>query len=732
MINLLLLIFQNIFPEYDRSCKNMDRMFFGGKELIFFDGEARLALVQLIHPLLESFDTGNHFKENIRKFANKTNVLLVDGHLAMGKLEDRDAVLGEKMDSPVIHITGKSQKSPFFAVEGYMHQSHTCKVREKKKMNIGSGETCCQLYNDFKEGKDSGHNAKFAIITNFLSINGGRKDFLNTIRRFYGEEAYEKWEKDIKYLKGYHPKRCSGEFCPYYEKCEHAGTIVDTLAMDRKVYRDKETYVSVREAERCMEESLNDAFQSSNDGIYLIKAQTGLGKTGAYVELIANNPGHRFLIALPTNILKEEVYNHRLSWMPEKDRFMTESIHGNSFFPQEIQDRIAAAHACGIHNQTAKIIGEYYNSIKNDPDRLAVKETCERVLEGIAAVTDERVVVTTHAYLLLLPEEFLKKYTVIIDEDILQLQAFNRMNSVSIRCLMEVAERGFPAYSGIASELLRSKEGEYRKTGCWGYCPPLVERQLEELQCFGANENVNDLACAGSYVRMKSRDDGEDIIRYFCPLELPPMKYIILSATLNENIYREYFQGKMEVYSYHEKKAAYTGRLQQYTYHSLGRRDLSDKLQVFSIARDMGKSRDMEIISFKKFENMEGIGRLNSAGIHFGNSTGVNSLKGRDLAVIGTPYSVDENYKLVACYLGADVNQKEDTRPGFRRVAYKGCSFLITTYRNPLLQEVQLYSIESELEQCIGRARLLRSDCDVYVFSSFPCEQAELHTRNYL
>ena len=146
----------------------------------------------------------------------------------------------------------------------------------------------------------------------------------------------------------------------------------------------------------------------------------------------------------------------------------------------------------------------------------------------------------------------------------------------------------------------------------------------------------------------------------------------------------------------------------------------------------MGKSRDMEIISFKKFENMEGIGRLNSAGIHFGNSTGVNSLKGRDLAVIGTPYSVDENYKLVACYLGADVNQKEDTRPGFRRVAYKGCSFLITTYRNPLLQEVQLYSIESELEQCIGRARLLRSDCDVYVFSSFPCEQAELHTRNYL
>ena len=60
------------------------------------------------------------------------------------------------------------------------------------------------------------------------------------------------------------------------------------------------------------------------------------------------------------------------------------------------------------------------------------------------------------------------------------------------------------------------------------------------------------------------------------------MKYIILSATLNENIYRKYFEGKMKIYSYPEKKAAYKGKLQQYTYHSLGRRDLSEKMQVFS------------------------------------------------------------------------------------------------------------------------------------------------------
>ncbi len=87
VINMLLQMMQAIFPECDHSCKNMDRMFFGGKELIYFDGEARMALVRLLHPILESLDVGNHFRENIRQFAKKANILLLNGHLAMGGCE---------------------------------------------------------------------------------------------------------------------------------------------------------------------------------------------------------------------------------------------------------------------------------------------------------------------------------------------------------------------------------------------------------------------------------------------------------------------------------------------------------------------------------------------------------------------------------------------------------------------------------------------------------------------
>lgn len=72
-----------------------------------------------------------------------------------------------------------------------------------------------------------------------------------------------------------------------------------------------------------------------------------------------------------------------------------------------------------------------------------MKEECEKLLKGIKAVGNERVIVTTHAFFLQMPEEFLKQYMIIIDEDILQLQIFSRICSVSEKCLEELTEKRF-------------------------------------------------------------------------------------------------------------------------------------------------------------------------------------------------------------------------------------------------------------------------------------------------
>lgn len=139
------------------------------------------------------------------------------------------------------------------------------------------------------------------------------------MKEFYPEESNKRWENYPLYYKGYFSHNCSGDFCPYYEECENEGSIVKTMRMDRRIYCEPEEYVPIEEAEKCLQENLMKAFDSINAGMHLIMAQTGLGKTRAYVRLAAENPGHKFLIALPTNSLKEEVKRVLLNnGIPEK------------------------------------------------------------------------------------------------------------------------------------------------------------------------------------------------------------------------------------------------------------------------------------------------------------------------------------------------------------------------------------------------------------------------------
>ncbi len=87
-----------------------------------------------------------------------------------------------------------------------------------------------------------------------------------------------------------------------------SGTIVDTLAMDRKVYyKGDRKHYSLEEASEYMYQNLQDAYESSQNGIHLIKAQTALGKTTQYIKLIKENPMQKFIIAVLTNMLKKEV-----------------------------------------------------------------------------------------------------------------------------------------------------------------------------------------------------------------------------------------------------------------------------------------------------------------------------------------------------------------------------------------------------------------------------------------
>ena len=60
----------------------------------------------------------------------------------------------------------------------------------------------------------------------------------------------------------------------------------------------------------------------------------------------------------------------------------------------------------------------------------------------------------------------------------------------------------------------------------------------------------------------------------------------------------------------------------------------------------------------------------------------------------------------------------------FQEIEYHKCKFWFNTYDNKFLRNVQLWYINSELEQAVGRARILRNKCTVYLYSNFPMKQA--------
>lgn len=742
VVRMIIGMFHKIFPECDSACKNPDRLFLGGKELIYIDEDAHYALVQLLPVFYESLKNQGNLPRDLKTFCRKNHLFYLKNRLAVGPAEYLETLvqIDGIMDLTIIHIIGQSTNPSFFILESKkteksLHSSITC-AHPHRRLDIHNS-TGCQLLDDFNSGKPLEHMEKFAILLNLSHINGGVKHFLNVIEEYYDEETVQKWKRDIEYTKGYLPMRCSETFCPYHKECVHQGTIIDTLALNRKITRQEVNYVSCGEAWAYMYENIETAYTSVGAGIHLIKAQTALGKTSAYIKLIMEHPETKFLIAVPTNALKKQVVEDlieeglRTERLYREDLFVTPSISASdSFIPDEIREEISDYHKRGFHTKKKECIAKYYEEIKDDLNRQAVIKDCKKHLDGMDAMADERVVVTTHAYLMQMPESFLRSYCVIIDEDILYLQIFNKIESVSLSTLQVLAEKNIYGLSWIAERMVKAPLNCYEESEPCMQAAPLTCEQMESWDIWpGEDDNVNDLLYAGAFVKLKDRDTGETVVKYFCPQTFPEAKYIIVSATINENLYRRYFNGSMNVVLYPERKAAYTGRVIQYTYHSLGRRDLREKQKVFDLAREISENPKLPIITFLKYEREAG---EYARGLHFGNLTGINDLQGQDIGIIGTPYKTEEAYKLIACYLGADVNQQEDQSPRYRRVEYKGCNFVITTYQDELLREINLYSLESELEQAVGRARALREPCTVYVFSAFPCEQAELRTGEYL
>jgi hypothetical protein len=212
----------------------------------------------------------------------------------------------------------------------------------------------------------------------------------------------------------------------------------------------------------------------------------------------------------------------------------------------------------------------------------------------------------------------------------------------------------------------------------------------------------------------------DDKIYYCKNRDIPRDKRItIASATANEEFYKRIFDDKLIFTDIGNVEN--TGNLIQHSDRSCSRQCLSKDDVVNEIKNQLdeyGIEKDCRL-TFKKYSK-----KFGECEMWFGNSEGKNDLTGKNIAVIGTPHKHVSLYLSIAYSLGYELSG--DFSMKFQIVERNGYKFKCMTYVDQILRDIHLWVVESELIQAVGRARLVRKNCTVHLYSNYILPQAEL------
>lgn len=736
-----------IFPEADPSCYNdISKMYFGGKEVLYCNHEISVINMEsvfrnLSYCLKEKYKA-NHYKEHLAEFSRETGIALnQNGFLDVTVSDDPTEYSGVtcndengkispcsiiySLNQSNIKADGENFPKRFYRIRLNECTSKRSVVRTDSRKVLKNHDPYrsktiieisrkCKLFREFENGgKKLSHGELYGIATNLIQVDTGLEKFLK-IRlgktEFYDTEKTDKWRHDLKYMKqnGYKPQHCDG-FCPYKETCMHGKNILTTVYPKKgtmeKTSGYQEAYYPLEEVQEDTYHAIHEAFQASGRDIWIIKSMTSVGKTTSYLKLMRENPMDRFLIAAPTNLLKDEIYT-KAGKMGIEARKTPSLEQIRDEIPDSIWKHIEKLYKGGQYSQVHPYIYETLKK-KSIPCLLEYMEEREALKNWNGSV------ITTHRYLLNMDEKRLRDYdAVIIDEDIIFKSVLPNQGEITVskleKLLMETTDRRL---AKKIKRLLQSAEtqscielGSFE----WGY------EETDDSDKLPVFDIPSFCLAEQFYVRRKSEEANlkKDTITFLKPVSFENVKYIMVSATADKNICRNYFNDR-KVHFYECKRAEYRGKLRQYPDKSMSRTCIGNHSGIIQKLMEQFHMDEKKVITFKK----ENIGSL-----HFGNTEGSNTLEGQDILVVGTPYHAEFLYKLAALEMGVDFDEKEKMKPQI--VAHNGYRFWFTTFENEGLRDIHFWMLESELEQAVGRARLLRNACEVHLFSNFPLRQS--------
>ena len=746
VVKAMIISLMKIFPEADKQCNDISRLYYGGKKLLHFDESAPKINIENLFMSMTKYlrdkHGSTHFKEKISDVSKETGIALNENKLldvvvtdniaeyTSGKISPKSIIL-PKLNN--IIDNGENLPTRYYAINfddqinrDPNRQNTSGKIHNQfRSADINIIREKCQLFREFENGKRwLYHHEQRGIALNLIHIETGKKVFLDILLSNSQYDSYTNkynlWDYYFSYFKqcNYRPESC-GSFCPYKDQCSHGTNILSTIRQKYHTIERLPNYIKkyypIKEVVDDLRQYMLAATDATGNTIYIIKAQTAIGKTKIYLELIKNSD-KKFIIAVPTNILKHDVFRRAAEEMG-LNVMVTPSLlevlqENEAEIPDDIQDYIRKLYKIGKY----KAVVPYIKKILKKQDIACLREYLND-LEKIK--TFDGHIITTHQKSLTYDEKFLSNYEIIIDEDIIAKAFLPNQETIPLADLRKALET---KSSGAEAHKIKQIL-QYCKKNKKFFKDASVDIDDNDSAADDGDDiswdfDLSSLCKVERFCFLKESKQGnisEDCITFFKPFELPNVKLTIVSATANKDIYRYCCPNR--IIQFDEcREAEYEGTLLQYYNRPMSRAYLREHINTFDIIKE--KYKGCPIITFEQFKSY-----VDNELLHFGNTEGFDGYAGRDLVVCGTPHYPPFLYVLIAYTIGLPVDL--DAAPKANQlVEHNGYRFHFTAFDEGDLRNIQFWMINSELEQAVGRARLLRFDCVVVLFSNFPLAQA--------
>ncbi|MBR2284695.1 MAG: DEAD/DEAH box helicase family protein [Ruminococcus sp.] len=644
-----------------------------------------------------------HYREALKRFHDARHIDMIGSLPSIHKLKN-----GSYSLTPITHEQVGYEVISILSPEKLKGNTQAqSKARDKHKRAVYRNfdwdnlYECCNLYREFCDGEEL-YDAEqvFLLARNICGAENGKKQFLKIMNEQHSDSIFAdlNWKEILTtIIKGNVPLASCQE-CAYCEECQHTENMLSTAQPQRfevRKIRD-EKYVSLEEVSDDLHAAFDRAISAQDNHVRIIKAQTGAGKTETYLQCMKHSE-KPLLIAVPTHELKKEIYRKSVA-MGIENICCTPDLEEYQL-SEELRQELNNLYAIGAGAYVLKYLTEQLLLLKHhDSDYVNISQYLDNLKRSTRSTGH---IITTHARLLYMAQEVLNSHEVIIDEDILRT-AMNT-NCVSMKDLHHIRNMGvFKGDARCRIEYLCRNRG-YRKLH-------KIDLDKDE-KLLGNLGNISSDICGvlgAEYVYIT-----DAMVHYLSDIPLPSGKLTILSATADAELYQRFYPDRQFDF-YKCKKAKYMGKIRQHTDCSYSSYILEKHPEKVSALYQTAK--EDTVITFK------GIEQEFHTNYHFGNVEGLNLLSGKNLSVIGLPNKPDFVYCLYGMRAGLEL--KKSPNMYVHRIEQGGYSFSLNTFQDSTLQRIQTWMLSSQLEQAVGRARLLRNDCMVTVYAGFPVEQA--------